>query len=39
MKQYSAPCDQKKDPILTVIKPMLVYAKSELEDGSGTGQH
>lgn len=39
MKQYSAACDQNKDPILKVIKPLLLNAKSVLEVGSGTGQH
>jgi len=39
MKQYSAACDQNKDPILKVIKPLLLNTKSLLEVGSGTGQH
>jgi cyclopropane fatty-acyl-phospholipid synthase-like methyltransferase len=39
MKQYSAACDQNKDPILKVIKPLLLNTKSVLEIGSGTGQH
>jgi len=39
MKQYSTACDQNKDPILKVIKPLLLNAKSVLEVGSGTGQH
>lgn len=39
MKQYSAACDQNKHPILKVIKPLLLNAKSVLEVGSGTGQH
>lgn len=39
MKQYSAACDQNKDPILKAIKPLLLNAKSVLEVGSGTGQH
>jgi len=39
MKQYSAACDQNKDPILKVIKPLLSNTKSVLEVGSGTGQH
>ena len=39
MKQYSAACDQNKDPILKVIKPLLLNTKSVLEVGSGTGQH
>ena len=39
MKQYSVACDQNKDPILKVIKPLLLNTKSLLEVGSGTGQH
>ncbi|MCH9645567.1 MAG: DUF938 domain-containing protein [Proteobacteria bacterium] len=39
MKQYSPACDQNKDPILAVIKPLLGKATSVLEIGSGTGQH
>lgn len=39
MKQYSPSCDQNKEPILNVIKPLLSAAKSVLEIGSGTGQH
>lgn len=39
MKQYSPSCDQNKDPILAVIKPLLSKATSVLEIGSGTGQH
>ena len=39
MKQYSPACDQNKDPILAIIKPLLSNATSVLEIGSGTGQH
>ncbi|SMN15561.1 hypothetical protein CRYPA_1608 [uncultured Candidatus Thioglobus sp.] len=39
MKQYSPSCDQNKDPILSVIKPLLNGVNSVLEIGSGTGQH
>ncbi len=39
MPQYSPSCDQNKDPILAVIKPLLCNATSVLEIGSGTGQH
>ena len=39
MKQHSPSCDQNKDPILAVIKPLLSTANSVLEVGSGTGQH
>jgi cyclopropane fatty-acyl-phospholipid synthase-like methyltransferase len=39
MKQHSPSCDQNKDPIMKVIRPLLASAKSVLEVGSGTGQH
>lgn len=39
MKQYSPACDQNKDPILAMIKPLLSKVTSVLEIGSGTGQH
>lgn len=39
MKPYSESCDQNRDVILEVIKPMLVDKQSVLEVGSGTGQH
>lgn len=38
-KPYSESCDQNRDPILSVIKPLLKDKKSVLEVGSGTGQH
>ena len=38
-KPYSESCDQNRDPILTVIQPLLQSAQSLLEIGSGTGQH
>jgi len=39
MKPYSESCDQNREPILAVIKPLLAQAKQVLEIGSGTGQH
>ncbi len=38
-KPYSESCDQNRDPILEVIKPLLTEKISVLEIGSGTGQH
>jgi len=38
-KPYSESCDQNRDPILSVIKPLLKDKQSVLEVGSGTGQH
>ncbi len=38
-KPYSESCEQNREPILTVIKPLLAESKSVLEIGSGTGQH
>lgn len=39
IKPYSESCDQNKDPILSVISPILSSVSSVLEIGSGTGQH
>ena len=39
MKPYSESCDQNRQPILSVIKPLLTECTSVLEIGSGTGQH
>ena len=39
MKPYSESCEQNKDVILKVIKPLLTACTSLLEIGSGTGQH
>lgn len=39
MKPFSESCEQNKDVILDVIKPLLASRKSLLEVGSGTGQH
>jgi len=38
-KPYSESCDQNRDPILSVIKPLLKDKQSVMEIGSGTGQH
>lgn len=39
MKPYSESCDQNREPILSVIRPLLADCSSVLELGSGTGQH
>lgn len=39
MKPYSESCDQNREPILAVIKPLFKPLKQVLEVGSGTGQH
>ena len=39
MKPFSESCEQNKDVILKVIKPLLASRHSVLEIGSGTGQH
>lgn len=39
MKPYSESCDQNREPILSVIQPLLKGSHSVLEIGSGTGQH
>ena len=38
-KPYAESCDQNKEPILSVIKPLFSQSRSVLEIGSGTGQH
>lgn len=38
-KPYSEACEQNKDPILAVIKPLFEKRRAVLEIGSGTGQH
>ncbi len=38
-KPYAESCAQNREPILSVIKPLLASCKSVLEIGSGTGQH
>ncbi|HIE56587.1 MAG TPA: DUF938 domain-containing protein [Chromatiaceae bacterium] len=39
MKPYAESCDQNRDPILEVLRPLLSACASVLEIGSGTGQH
>ena len=39
MKPFSESCERNKQPILSVIKPLLENKQSLLEIGSGTGQH
>lgn len=38
-RPYAESCDQNRDPILTVIQPLLQQCQNVLEIGSGTGQH
>lgn len=38
-KPYAESCDQNREPILSVIKPLFETCQSVLEVGSGTGQH
>lgn len=38
-KPYSEACDQNREPILQVIRPLFRSARHLLEIGSGTGQH
>ena len=38
-KPYAESCEQNRDPILSVIEPLLRDKTSLLEIGSGTGQH
>ena len=39
MKPFSAACERNKDPILKILKEVLVSVQTVLEIGSGTGQH
>lgn len=39
MKAYCQSCENNKDPILTVLRPLLSSRRAVLEIGSGTGQH
>jgi len=39
MKPYSESCDENREPIFSVIQPLLADCSSVLEIGSGTGQH
>jgi len=38
-KPYAESCEQNREPILSVIQPLLARSKAVLEIGSGTGQH
>jgi cyclopropane fatty-acyl-phospholipid synthase-like methyltransferase len=38
-KPYSEACEQNREPILNVIKPLLAHCTTVFEIGSGTGQH
>lgn len=39
MKPYAESCDENREPIYHVIRPLLEDCSSVLEIGSGTGQH
>lgn len=39
MKPYSESCIENREPIFSVIQPLLADCSSVLEIGSGTGQH
>ena len=39
MKPYAESCDENREPILSVIQPLLKDCSTVLEIGSGTGQH
>lgn len=39
MKPYAESCDQNRQPILEVLRPLLTECARLLEIGSGTGQH
>lgn len=38
-KPFASACERNRDPILTVIQPLLTQVYQVLELGSGTGQH
>jgi cyclopropane fatty-acyl-phospholipid synthase-like methyltransferase len=38
-KPYAESCDQNREPILAVLRPLLATRRAVLEIGSGTGQH
>lgn len=38
-KPYAAACDENRDPILGVLRPLFADRRAVLEIGSGTGQH
>ena len=39
MKSFCQSCENNKDPILDVLRPLLADRRTVLEIGSGTGQH
>jgi len=39
MKPYAESCDQNREPILDVLRPLFSTCSAVLEIGSGTGQH
>jgi cyclopropane fatty-acyl-phospholipid synthase-like methyltransferase len=39
MKPYAESCDENREPILSVIQPLLKDCSTVFEIGSGTGQH
>jgi len=39
MRPYAESCDQNREPILEILRPLLRDVRSVLEIGSGTGQH
>ena len=39
MKPFAESCDENREPILSVIQPLLKECSSVFEIGSGTGQH
>ena len=39
MKSFCQSCENNKDPILDVLRPLLASRHRVLEIGSGTGQH
>jgi SAM-dependent methyltransferase len=38
-KPFSAACEENKEPILSIIRPLFADVREVLEIGSGTGQH
>lgn len=38
-KPWSEACERNREPILSVLMPLLIEARTVLEIGSGTGQH
>ena len=39
LKPFAESCDENREPILSVIQPLLKHCSSVFEIGSGTGQH